>query len=106
LQAAGNPNPKSEIRNKSKKKGNSEKLKTASRVVFDVAPSDFGFVSDFEFRASDLDHKVFGRGCVPLNPSRLCDLMGGAEPRGAKNRERSLPLEHTPGFHMFPPRIC
>jgi hypothetical protein len=31
-------------------------------LVFGIAARDFGFVSDFGFRASDLDHKLFGCG--------------------------------------------
>jgi hypothetical protein len=48
------------------------KSETNERVlIFSIAASDFGFVSDFGFRASDLDRRL-GRSlprCVPLQPA-------------------------------------
>jgi hypothetical protein len=41
------------------------------RGDFDIAASNFGFVSDFAFRASDLDRKIFGCGCGVLMQGAL-----------------------------------
>jgi hypothetical protein len=58
--AVRNPNPKSETRNpKQIQKSKIGKAQKGERErVFGIASLDFGFVSDFGFRASDLDRKL------------------------------------------------